>query len=138
MVSERVLIRYARALSTGFRTDLEEQVRDVDDEQQDRRAARDNLESVHGARVHAVETELMFRVELTDDRRNGREVRWGFQAPRVRLGAVVCGRNDESCFRHCTIARRSVPDTRLTGRGAVRRTDACEGHELRAASERGQ
>lgn len=121
-------------------TDLEEQVRNVDDEQQDRRAARDDLEPVHGARVHAVESELVLRVELADDRRNGREVRRAFQAPRVRLGAVVCGRNDESCFRHCTIAhtRKSAPDTPLTGRGAVRLTDACKGHELRAASNREQ
>lgn len=122
------------------RTDLEEQVRDVDNKQQDRRAPRNDLEPVHGVRVHTLESELMLRVELADDRRNGREVRRAFQAPRVRFGAMVCGRNDESCFRHCTIAqtRRSAPETPLTGHGAVRRTDACKGHELRAASERGQ
>ena len=74
---------------------LEVEVGQVDEQEEDGGSSRNDLQAVNGICIEAVQTQFHFHARVNggnDCPINGRIV---VHAARVRLGAVVCSRNNE-------------------------------------------
>ena len=84
--------------SVRVETHLEDEVGDVDEKQQYGGSSRDDLQTVDGVFVEAVEAEVNVGIDCRLDRPGNDAVHFiSLVNARVRLGAVVGGRNDQGC-----------------------------------------